>query len=195
MNVSEITFGVEFEVILPVGTIARVGHYHNGIQIPDLPEGWNAQGDGSIRVSEAGHVGVEVVSPILKGLDGIRQVKLVCLWLQQRGAKVNRSTGFHVHVGFGRTETEGLKRLVSTVANYEKALFAATGTKAREQGIYCRGVQNDQRMRTEFTRDGQARAGHIRGRSEPRRRRGTAPPRRWAATFARTWGKERGLPC
>ena len=85
----------------------------------------------------------EIVSPVLKGADGLRQLKAVCDWLNGAGAKVNRSTGFHVHVGFCRADKRGLRRLVSLVANFEKALFAATGTHSREEGSYCRPVQND----------------------------------------------------
>jgi hypothetical protein len=65
----------------------------------------------------------------------------VCEWLSARGARVNRSTGLHVHVGVNRSP-ETLKRVVTAVANFEKAVYAATGTHAREQGHYCRPIQS-----------------------------------------------------
>src|SRR5947209_4242565 len=98
MNANDLTFGVELEVTLPVGT-CPVGQYHFGVQVPQLPPGWKAERDGSIR-PEAGYMAAEIVSPVLKGADGLRQLKAVCDWLQSVGAKVNRSTGLHVHVGF-----------------------------------------------------------------------------------------------
>lgn len=145
MNASEMTFGIEIECYVPRGLVLdgtiRIGGYHAGAQVNALPMGWNCQHDGSLRGVGCGRVGVEIVSPILKGADGIQQVKLVCKWLQSIGATVRSSCGFHVHVGFDPTNSEGLKQVVSLVANFEKALYASTGTKSREQGHYCRTVQ------------------------------------------------------
>lgn len=141
INVNDLTFGVEFEVTLPHGA-CPVGGYHSGIQVPQLPVGWKAERDCSIQAG-SGYMAAEIVSPILKGADGFRQIKAVCDWLVSVQAKVNRSTGFHVHVGFDRRDEKGLRRLVSLVANFEKALFAATGTHSREQGRYCQPIQTD----------------------------------------------------
>jgi hypothetical protein len=148
LNVNDLTFGVELEVTLPAGT-CPVGGYHHGVPVPQLPPGWTAERDSSIQAGP-GFMAAEIVSPILKGADGLRQLKAVCDWLQSVGAKVNRSTGFHVHVGFDRTDRTGLRRLVSLVANFEKALYAATGTHSREQGSYCQSVQEDERYQRAF---------------------------------------------
>jgi hypothetical protein len=150
MNASEMAFGVEFEVTMPRANCPTVGAYHHGLQIAGLPTGWNAQGDASIHATVAGHVGVEIVSPILKGADGLQQVKAVCEWLKSKGAKVNASTGFHVHVGCDRTNTTLLGRLVHLVANFEKALFASTGTKTRENGRYCAPIQTNGDFQARF---------------------------------------------
>ena len=158
VHVNDLTFGVELEVTLPLGT-CPVGGYHNGFQVPQLPEGWKAERDGSIQAGP-GHMAAEIVSPVLQGADGLRQLKAVCDWLHGAGAKVNRSTGFHVHVGFRRDDRYALRRLVSLVANFEKALFAATGTRSREEGTYCRPVQTDARYQQAF-RDATAGAAHL----------------------------------
>jgi hypothetical protein len=141
IDVNEMTFGVEIECCLPIGVRIQVGGYHSGIQVEGLPAGWTAQHDSSLRAPRA-HRGVEIVSPILKGADGLRQIKQVCDWLASKGAKVNPSCGLHVHVGWGGDE-DALKRLVHYVANFEKAIYASTGTKARENGHYCGTVRND----------------------------------------------------
>jgi hypothetical protein len=140
-NVNDLTFGVELEVTLPVGT-CPVGGYHAGVQVPQLPPGWKAERDCSIQAGP-GYMAAEIVSPVLRGADGLRQLKAVCDWLNGVHAKVNRSTGFHVHVGFSRTDKRALRRLVSLVANFEKALFASTGTHSREEGRFCCPVQED----------------------------------------------------
>jgi hypothetical protein len=148
INANDLTFGVELEVTLPYGT-CPVGGYHNGIQVPQLPVGWKAERDCSIQPGP-GYIAAEIVSPVLKGADGLRQLKAVCDWLNSVGAKVNRSTGFHVHVGFDHQDATGLHRLVSLVANFEKALFAATGTHSREQNHYCQGISADHNFVTAF---------------------------------------------
>jgi hypothetical protein len=160
MNANEITYGVELEVTVPVAAreLFSVGGYHRGHQIAALPEGWNAQHDCSIG-ADAGFFGVEVVSPVLKGADGLRQVKLVCEWLQGLGAKVNRSTGCHVHVGFDRSNKSNLKKLVTLVARWEKALFASTGTHGRESSHFCQPIASNDAYVATFKN---GRAGHCR---------------------------------
>jgi hypothetical protein len=158
VNVHDLTFGVELEVTLPAGT-CPVGSYHAGAQVPQLPHGWTAERDSSIQPAP-GYMAAEIVSPVLHGADGLRQLKMVCDWLNSVQARVNRSTGFHVHVGFDRQDKGGLRRLVSLVANFEKALFAATGTRSREQGHYCRTVQDDLRYQQAF-RHAAASASHL----------------------------------
>jgi hypothetical protein len=157
VNVNDLTFGVELEVTLPAGTCA-VGGYHAGVQVPALPPGWKAERDSSI-LPGPGYMAAEIVSPVLQGADGLRQLKAVCDWLQSVQAKVNRSTGFHVHVGFGGRDLGTLRRLVSLVANFEKALYAATGTRSREAGHYCRGIQADHDFVTAFRATRVARPG------------------------------------
>lgn len=137
---ADLTFGVEFEVCLPASVRIACGGYHRGLQVAQLPEGWNAQSDCSI-VAPARHYGAEIVSPVLKGAEGIRQVLAVIEWLNSVGAKVNKSTGFHVQVGFDRTNKEGLKRLTHLVASFEKAIYASTGTTSREGGRFCRSIR------------------------------------------------------
>jgi hypothetical protein len=140
MNAAELTFGVEIETSFPVSESVIVGGYHNGAQVAWLPAGWNAQADGSIR-SDAGYRGVEFVSPVLKGAEGIRQVLEVLRILREKGAKVNQSTGLHVHVGFDKSNQPAVDKLVNLVANFEKAIYASTGTKSRETGNYCGSIR------------------------------------------------------
>lgn len=140
MNANEITFGIEIECLIPAANCPAVGGYHQGTQVADLPEGWNAQYDGSIR-TRRGFQGAEIVSPILKGEDGIRQIKIVCEWLKRVGAKVNKSTGLHVHVGY-TADLEQRNRIVTVAANFEKAIYASTGTKTRERNRYRSSIQN-----------------------------------------------------
>jgi hypothetical protein len=139
----ELTFGVEFEVYLPSEHRINLGSYHHGVPVPGLPEGWTAESDGSLTTSPpAGHYGAEIVSPVLSGEDGARQVIAVLKWLNERGARVTRSCGFHVHVGWKGTRQQ-LRKLVRLFARHERAFYASTGTRSRENGTYCRPILND----------------------------------------------------
>lgn len=146
MNAAEMTYGIEIECMVP-GTIItergiRIGGYHHGIQVPGFPEGWTAQSDSSIRPA-TGMVAVEIVSPVLKGEDGLNQVQNVLGQLRSWGAQVNSSCGCHVHVGFRRDSIKALKRLVHLTAHYEDALYAAAGSRERVGNHYCKSIKED----------------------------------------------------
>jgi hypothetical protein len=138
MNATEITYGIEIETTIPRGAL-DVGSYHGGAAIPGLP-GWTAKSDSSIRAGR-GRQGCEFVSPVLKGADGIRQVKAAVAFIKSIDGRVNASCGVHVHVGFNKTDTDASQRLATLVANFEKAIFATTGTRNRENGGFCRPLQ------------------------------------------------------
>jgi len=138
MNVNDLTFGIEIETTMPQRSVT-VGSHGNGLQVSWLPEGWRADRDGSI-VASGRRQACEFVSPVLKGAEGVQQVIEVVAKIVEKGGEVNSSCGLHVHVGFDRNNKDGLKRLITLVACFEKAIFASTGTKSREQGHWCAGV-------------------------------------------------------
>lgn len=145
MNANEFTFGIEIETIAPDRAIRedglRIGAYRHGIQVRYLPAGWKAEADGSIDNSRGGHK-CEIVSPVLRGEEGLAQVAEVLRTLEEKGHRVNASCGVHVHIGWNRTWTsDALARLVTIVAYVEKGLYAITGTKNRERSRYCGGVR------------------------------------------------------
>jgi Putative amidoligase enzyme len=145
MNASDLTFGIEIETIAPDSAVRndglRIGPYKHGIQVPYLPAGWKAEADGSINNGHGGHK-CEIVSPILQGTEGLALVIEVLRTLEAKGHKVNASCGVHVHVGWKREwSSDALARLVTIVAYVEKGLYAITGSKQRERGMYCGGVR------------------------------------------------------
>lgn len=144
MQASEMTFGIEIECQVPESRMAgqAIGGYHRGIQMNELPQGWTAQSDISIN-HRRGHISVEIVSPILRGADGLRQVVEVVRMLQTWGVRVDRSCGFHVHVGANwRNNPIALRNLINLSARFEKALYAITGTKDRERNHHCAPIRN-----------------------------------------------------
>jgi hypothetical protein len=56
---------------------------------------WKVERDGSVSV---GSYGGEVITPILRGEEGLEQLRAVMRALREAGATVDRSCGMHVHV-------------------------------------------------------------------------------------------------
>lgn len=145
MNASELTFGIEIETTISNETVRRermsIGGYHHGIQVPYLPHGWKAERDASIDVT-AGRTACEIVSPVLRGEEGLRQVYEVLRILNEKGHRVNASCGVHIHIQFDPSWTaDKLAKLIGIVAYLEQGIYASTGTKRRERGTYCKGVR------------------------------------------------------
>ena len=133
MNAHDLQYGIEIETIAPDSAVhcdgLRIGPYHHGIQVPYLPTGWTAENDGSINNGHGGHK-CEIVSPILKGPEGLAQVAEVARILEAKGHSVNASCGVHVHVGWQPTfSAQALARLITIVSYLEKGLYAITGTR------------------------------------------------------------------
>ena len=146
MNASELTFGIEIETTVNTSEAAAnglyIGSHTNGRQVPYLPAGWTAKHDGSIGSTTPGRVGCEIVSPVLKGADGLAQALEVCKALEAKGHRVNMTCGVHIHIGWNPAwGTEKLARLITITSYLEQAIFATTGTKSRERGRWCNGVR------------------------------------------------------
>lgn len=144
MNANEMTFGIEIETVAPASAIEaglQIGSYHRGIQVPYLPAGWKAERDASIDTSAGGYA-CEIVSPILRGAEGLEEVARVANALTEHGHRVNRSCGVHVHIGWPTNlPDQKLARLITIVSYLEAGLYAITGTKSRERSHYCGGVR------------------------------------------------------
>ncbi|HEY3325043.1 MAG TPA: amidoligase family protein [Planctomycetota bacterium] len=145
IDAKDLTIGLEVETCAPSALVQsgelRIGPYRRGIQVPYLPAGWTAECDGSIDNSAGGEK-CEIVSPILKGEEGLAQIALVLQTLEAKGHRVNGSCGIHVHVGWKREwPSDALARLVTIVAYVERRLYAITGTKSRERGRFCGSVR------------------------------------------------------
>jgi hypothetical protein len=139
MNANEIAFGIEFETTLPAADTTPIGPYHGGYQVPWLPEGWRAERDSSIRAA-LGRQACEFVSPKLRGPEGLAQVEQAIDAINTRGAKVNETCGLHITIEWNG-DAAALARLISLVGNHERAIFASTGTRRREQTVYTKRIK------------------------------------------------------
>jgi hypothetical protein len=139
-NINEIAWGVEFETTMPAADPTPIGPYHGGLQVSWLPTGWRAERDSSISPENHNRKGCEFVSPKLHGYAGLQEIEKAVDEMTARGAKVNPSCGLHVTVEWNG-DAAALARLISLVGNHEKAIFASTGTRRREQITYTKQIK------------------------------------------------------
>lgn len=95
---------------------------------------WKVVSDSSISGSNP----FELVSPILEGESGLRQVKQVCKALQKVKAKVNSSCGMHVHINARDFTIKTWKNILINYARLEKIIDNFM-PQSRRDNYYCKG--------------------------------------------------------
>jgi hypothetical protein len=131
MDINDLTFGVELEFEVPYEA------YNNRefIQSMNLPDNivvrferynhatknhWKLTTDGSLVY------GYELVSPILKGEEGLEQIKRILDCLANTSAYIRSNCGFHVHIGVPKEHHKNLeffKNLVYLYRQFEDNIF------------------------------------------------------------------------
>ena len=143
----ERTFGIEIECLVTSKQALLSALHGRGLQAEI--EGYNHQtrphwkivNDGSVnsrRLASQGYTGCELVSPILKGADGRRQLELACKALSDVNAKVNITCGLHVHHGTDDLKLKNFKQLALLYSNFEDQIdqmFAKSRRASRN--TYC----------------------------------------------------------
>ncbi len=121
------TFGVEIEcggdvtstVIKDTLIRAGVNAYVTGYDHRDSDHSWKIGTDSSI--SGFSHM-YEIVSPVLKGEEGMAELEKVCVVLDGLNIKTNSSCGLHVHIGAKDMKAEHIKNIVLNYAHAEGAM-------------------------------------------------------------------------
>ena len=128
MDLTTRTFGIEIECGSPAAGELAARIAQAGIRVRaegynhETRSYWKIVTDGSIRNLNPGFVGVEVVSPVLTGAEGIAQIEKVCAVLVAQGCIVNATCGMHVHVGASDLTLTNFKSLVKAFNRYEVAM-------------------------------------------------------------------------
>ena len=142
-------FGIEVECYLPKRFVESEqftpGGYHRGVQIKGAPDGWKAETDASVSPhAPYGYVGLEVVSPVLEGEDGLGEVVGFFDYLKEIKAKVSHRTGMHVHVDGSGLEPDEVTEVQEAFKTYEAAFYGLNGEHYRErlQTPYCVPSEN-----------------------------------------------------
>ena len=139
------TFGVEIECLMmrtrfiERARVNRMQYEYQGYNHTDTRAYYKFVSDSSIH----GDNPIECVSPVLEGNDnGFESLKNCCKTLNEAEAKVNRSTGLHVHIGVANlTDTW----FVNIFKNYQKLecvidTFMAP-SRRRNNNTFCRSLE------------------------------------------------------
>ncbi len=137
------TFGVEIEcynarpsALVSNATQRGLQMQHEGYNHRDNDRYYKLVSDCSI----SGNDPIECVSPILDGSNGgFDSLKACCDTLNEVGAKVNKSTGLHVHVGGQISE----RQYCNTFVNYfylETIIDTFVSPSRRQGNRYCKAM-------------------------------------------------------
>lgn len=145
-------FGIEIECFGTTKRKAKNAIQRKGINIEseyynhNTRNYWKIVNDASI--SGQGE-SFEVVSPILIGTEGLRQLKLVCEALEECGAKVNKSCGVHVHFDANNMQIADFKNLFKNYARSEKIIDSFMPNSRRgNNNTYCKSLLQKHRTLT-----------------------------------------------
>lgn len=114
------SFGVEIETAVR-GNEVRIARALVAAGIEASAPGYTHNASRTTwKVVPDGSTGSEVVSPILKGQDGLNQIKAVCEVLTAIGCRVDSSTGLHVHHDFTDGTAKQMKNVAYMAAKMQK---------------------------------------------------------------------------
>lgn len=97
---------------------------------------WKIVPDGSVQG------GFEVVSPVLRGEEGLEQLRAVATALDDMGGSVNRTCGFHVHFEAADLAVEHVRAIVLRYAAHEEEIDSFMPASRRgDANEYCQSVR------------------------------------------------------
>lgn len=148
--VEDFTFGVEVEcynvnqsLLIEKLTAKGINIRCEGYNHNDSKEYYKIVSDGSLT----GNNTCEVVSPILKGQNGLESLEIVCNTLGEIGANVNRSCGLHIHFG---AQSFDIARWQNIYVNYSRLeniidSFMPASRRANNN-CFCRSIALQPRL-------------------------------------------------
>lgn len=127
------TYGIEIECIATIG--------QHGVEAALSAAGitgWRVKYDGSLSQG-----GVEVVSPVLSGEEGLDAIRRVTRVLRDAGCRVNRSCGLHVHHGIRDLSIAAVRRAARSWANNQTLIDGLVSESRRDgRNTYCQRLSS-----------------------------------------------------
>lgn len=159
----QIKIGVEIEFFGVSYTNVITSLRQEGIQVSyegythQVMEGWKLVTDSSVTSRGTSlNRGLELVSPILYGDEGLDQLERVLAVLKRIGACVDKTCGVHVHHDVADYSVENFISLHNLYSNHQKGINSVLPRSRRTQSrnIYCKPltssieyIQNAQSIR------------------------------------------------
>jgi hypothetical protein len=136
-TLSERKYGVEIEFTGIDQNTAVEAIRSAGIDI--TYEGYNHTTISTWKLVYDSSCGLEAVSPILQGEEGLRQIATVCNALNAAGAMIDRRCGYHVHLDVSDFEMRHFKNLIKLWIKFED-VFDTFQPESRKgsNNQYCR---------------------------------------------------------
>lgn len=150
MNMKEQKFGVEIEMVIDRGTVAKALAEHFGTEaryvggsyrawVVTGADGrvWKVMRDGSILAADAKKC--ELVTPILEYGD-LDELQTIVRMLRGLGARSSAAAGcgVHIHVDASAQNARSLRHLANTMCCHEDLLISALGISEQRLNTYCR---------------------------------------------------------
>ncbi len=134
-------FGIELEIVSINRQTALRALYAVGINVQDESYNHNTRSHWKLVSDASVRDGFEVVSPILRGEQGIEEAMTVAAALDDAGAAVNRSCGFHVHFDASDLSAGDIKTIVKRYAAHEAEIDAVMPPSRRgSANTFCAPV-------------------------------------------------------
>ncbi|KAF5033259.1 putative amidoligase enzyme [anaerobic digester metagenome] len=136
------TFGIEIEI---TGMDRqRAAQILNIVGLSAMAEGYNHQTRAHWKVVADSSVpgGCEVVSPPLRGEEGLEQVRTAITALDDAGAKISVSCGLHVHFDASGLTASQIRNLVTRYARFENEIDRFMPPSRRgDANQYCKSLR------------------------------------------------------
>ena len=104
---------------------------------------WKVVSDSSVNNSGTCTVnGLELVSPILSGREGLNELKVAVSALRNAGAMVDESCGLHVHHDAYEYSDKDIGRVVMLYARWEKVIdYTVKPSRRGNENSYCKSFE------------------------------------------------------
>ena len=110
------------------------GHAPNGLSK------WLLKPDASVLARTEHPNDMEVVSPVLNGLEGMKELKVVCDTIKNSVVQ-SRNCGLHTHHGINELDSEQARNLFMQLKQVEDPIFYAL-PPSRQANSYCQRIKN-----------------------------------------------------
>lgn len=136
------TYGIEIEFLGGHSTRQAVCDLINEKGVPCRYEDYNHNTTRYWKIITDASCGSELVSPILKGREGLEQLKKVTEALEELDIKVDRKCGLHIHHDVNDFGIKEMKNLFTSYVKFEK-LFDSMLPKSRRgnNNQYCQTMR------------------------------------------------------